>query len=156
MSGGGSGSAIAIRWSEQLWLVEPTGEREHVVVGRLRATRARTWAAATVEVDEHLRYTHLLTIETEHGVHAPLKLAPHDGNTLAGLQGDAESWRPGRAEVPRAHEDHPWLSAEDAALRGWQVDGQLEFRGLCYPMFSAGTIVPFPIWGYYVLDPIPR
>jgi hypothetical protein len=140
----------ALYWGDHLWLVQPPPERDGVVAGRLRVARARTWASATIERNEHLGYPALLALEADDGVFVPLKLAPADPVEFEQLRRDAEAWQPGTDGPPFERPEDPWLDESHALAQGWTLDAPVELRGLCYPMFSAGTIVSFRVWGYYV------
>jgi hypothetical protein len=151
LSRGQGAGYTAIYWGENLWLVEPPPLREGLVSGKLRRAKARTWAGAEINVDDHLNYTELFVLELGSGVYAPLKPAPGDPETLGELRGTVAAWQPG-GEGPVEESEHVWLDEAEVARRGWSLDSPLETHALCYPMFSAGTIVPFRIWGFYVID----
>ena len=149
---GSGGDCTALYWGEHLWLVEPPSQREGVVSGKLRRTKARTWAGSEINLDEHVNYTELYALEIGAGVYAPLKLAPEDPAALGELRGTVSAWQPGSNGPPYEEPEHAWLDEQEVLRRGWSLDAPVETRALCYPMFSAGTIVPFRVWGFYVID----
>ena len=79
------------------------------------------------------------------GALAPLKAVPDDAAVVTTMIEEAAAWRPRSGYIgkgpPFARDDDPWFV--------WN-EKQLVITGFWYPMFRAGTIQSYVVWGLYV------
>jgi hypothetical protein len=106
-----------------------------------------------MEPDEEAHYPQILALEID-GALAPLKRAPEDPDTRARMRAEAAAWKPREGTIGAGppyvrHEDPLLVDAAAAGLRG-PVDGIVTVTGCWYPMFQAGTVFGFQVWGLYV------
>lgn len=150
-------------WCGRAWLTRPL-RYDHseqwtepcALEGWLRVVSVRTWAGCMVEPEEESRYPRIVTLELANplGVHAALKLFPSDSKARDSIRRELRRYSGKPASPPFEREQEPLLTELELErlqhLKGACEGQSFCGKGLSYPMFRAGGVFSFAIWGFYL------
>lgn len=127
-------------------LTSPPDPVEGTYSGTLVARKERTWAGCVIMPNEAERMPTVLLLQLGDRC-APLKWLPaeREMELIAVVQTRRDPRTP-----PSPIPEDPLLGPADAERLGAAVGDTVTVRGVAYPMYVTGTIMPIHIWGLYV------
>jgi hypothetical protein len=159
-------------WWNDDWWVAPKEPRVGQWSGTLGIARVRTWAGCCMVPAESIENaadsageeagdgeSTLAVLQIDDGL-VPLKWAPRAPGQRDAMERELLQWKPKPDTIgsgpPYCRDADPLLTPNDVSVLGVPVGELTTVTGFWFPMFQAGTVFGFQVWGLYIEPRSPR